>query len=193
MAVLWHWLLFLSFLRSDFTQSLKSFRNVFLYLVFLREHKAFLRASVFLMLLCHGNTGQVSAANPAKGKARHCKCYYSWASNWAYSFPASSSLIRRVICHVSLLPPAVGTVRLNPVGVTTGAQGGMLGWTPSTRRGAEPRCNKRAVCRGSGQSSALRWLALNKCAEKKCSCAFLICTAGDFSSLMIYRALMLKR
>lgn len=53
--------------------------------------------------------------------------------------------------------------------------------------------NKRVVCRGGGQSRALSLLTVSKRAEKKCSCAFLICTAGDFSRLMIYRALMLKR
>lgn len=70
---------------------------------------------------------------------------------------------------------------------------GQAGTQPFPSEGEASRANKGAVCQGGGQRCALRSLAVNKRAEKKCSCAFLICTAGDFSSLMIYRALMLKR
>lgn len=66
---------------------------------------------------------QLKVENTARKDSRRFKCYYSWASNWAYSFPRAFSLSPGVICHLSVLPPAVVNVKLNHVDVMSGGMG----------------------------------------------------------------------
>lgn len=137
----------------------------------------------------------VRAACTGKKKSQRCKCCNSWASNFSYSFPRAFSLSPRVIYHLSVLPPAVVNMELNHVGVMSGAERGEMSWAGERAAGVQPFPSKgeQGWQEGCVREVGKAVLAVNKRAEEKCSCAFLICTAGDFSSLMIYHALMLKR